>query len=82
MGVIPKSHIYRNGGQMAEIVEQLNREIVYAEDLETLTGIPASTWRYWASVGQGPASFKLGRRRVWRRAVVDEWLAGQETGPA
>jgi hypothetical protein len=63
---------------MAEIVEQLDREIVYATDLERWTGIPSSTWRFWASVGRGPASFKLGRRRVWRKAVVDEWLAEQQ----
>jgi prophage regulatory protein len=47
-------------------------------DLEQLTGTPASTWRYWASIGEGPASFKLGRRRVWRRAAVMAWLAEQE----
>jgi hypothetical protein len=63
---------------MAEIVEQLNREYFYAADLEKLTGIPASTWRYWATVEQGPKSFLLGRRRVWRKALVDEWLAAQE----
>jgi hypothetical protein len=63
---------------MAEIVEQLNREYFYADDLQTLTGIPASTWRYWASVGEGPRSFLLGRRRVWRKTLVDEWLAAQE----
>lgn len=49
-------------------------------DLEELTGTPASTWRYWASQNppQGPPSFKLGRRRVWRRAAVRAWIAEQE----
>lgn len=32
--------------------------------LEKLTGIPASTWRYWVLTGEGPESFKLGRRAV------------------
>ena len=49
-----------------------------APELERLTGTRASTWRYWASVGQGPASFKLGRRPVWRRDVVLAWLEQQE----
>ena len=31
-----------------------------ALDLEKLTKTKASTWRYWASIGSGPASFKLG----------------------
>jgi predicted DNA-binding transcriptional regulator AlpA len=48
-------------------------------DLEQLTGIPASTWRYWASIGSGPASFKMGRRRVWRKSAVLAWIAEQET---
>jgi prophage regulatory protein len=53
------------------------REYDFAEDLEARTGIPASTWRYWASVNQGPPSHLLGRRRVWPRASTDQWLAEQ-----
>jgi hypothetical protein len=50
-----------------------------ATQLQAMTGTKASTWRYWASIGQGPASFRLGKRRVWRRDVALEWLAKQET---
>jgi prophage regulatory protein len=53
-------------------------EYMSAPDLEKLTGTPASTWRYWAHIGSGPASFKLGRRRVWKRSVVLNWLESQE----
>lgn len=49
-----------------------------AEELEALTGTPKSTWRYWAHIGSGPASQKLGRRRVWKRDTVMQWLAEQE----
>jgi prophage regulatory protein len=49
-----------------------------AEELEDLTGIPASTFRYWAHVGQSPPSMKLGRRRVWKKADVMDWIAEQE----
>lgn len=56
----------------------MDKEIFGARDLEALTGTKASTWRYWASVGEGPASFKLGRRRVWRRSIIEAWLADQE----
>jgi prophage regulatory protein len=59
--------------------EPLQPEVGYAEDLERLYCIPASTWRYWASVGQGPPSFLLGRRRVWRLSVVAAWVAAQES---
>ena len=53
-------------------------EFLGAMDLEEITGTKASTWRYWASIGQGPPSFRLGRRRVWRKAEVMSWLAEQE----
>lgn len=49
-----------------------------ADDLERITGTKASTWRYWAHIDAGPASFKIGRRRVWKRSTVMEWLAAQE----
>jgi len=54
-------------------------DIFDANYLEGKTGTKASTWRYWASIGEGPASFRLGKRRVWRREVVLAWLAEQET---
>lgn len=53
-------------------------EFLNAAQAEQLTGTPESTWRYWASIGAGPASFKLGRRRVWRRSAILAWIAEQE----
>lgn len=53
------------------------KEILDSKDLEAMTGTRASTWRYWSSRGEGPGSFKLGRRRVWKRSVVEAWLAEQ-----
>jgi predicted DNA-binding transcriptional regulator AlpA len=55
-----------------------DNEFFDALGLEGLTGTKASTWRYWASIDTGPASFKLGRRRVWRKSTVLAWLAEQE----
>jgi hypothetical protein len=46
------------------IGDAVENEFVSALGLEVLTGTKASTWRYWACIGTGPASFKLGRRRV------------------
>jgi prophage regulatory protein len=53
-------------------------EYLSAPELEQLTGTPASTWRYWAHIRSGPPSFKLGRRRVWKRSTVLAWIAEQE----
>lgn len=56
----------------------MDKQYLSAEDLEAMTGTPKSTWRYWAHIGTGPASHRLGRRRVWKRDTVTQWLAEQE----
>ncbi len=56
----------------------MDTEFISALDLQRLTGTRASTWRYWASIGTGPASFEIGRRRVWKKEAVFAWLAEQE----
>lgn len=53
-------------------------EFYNSKQLHEWTGIPSSTWRYWVLTGHGPKSFRLGRRRVWRRSVVEAWLQEQE----
>lgn len=73
MGITTLEKISRIG------METMASEYMTAQELEDLTGTPKSTWRYWAVVtGEGPPSFRIGRRRVWKRAVVMKWLAQQE----
>ena len=38
-------------------------------------------WR-WAALGEIPPSVKIGRRRLFRRATVAEWLRTREGGQA
>lgn len=46
-----------------------------AERLRT----PPSTLRYWRLRGDsGPASFRVGRRVVYRESAVESWLTAQE----
>lgn len=42
------------------------------------TGINPGTLRYWRSTNQGPASFTLGKRVVYRRSEIERWIADQE----
>jgi prophage regulatory protein len=60
--------------------------VIDSKELQGLTGTKASTWRYWDSTGTGPAdfpaSFKIGRRRVWNRSAVLAWLAEQQVTSA
>lgn len=60
----------------------MDKEYLTAADLEALTGTKASTFRHWARIGDGPPSMKIGRRRVWKRSTVMEWLAAQEVATA
>ncbi|MDC8982156.1 helix-turn-helix domain-containing protein [Mycobacterium marinum] len=54
-------------------------EILGVRAASVVLGIPEATLRYWRHCGQGPASFKLGRRLVYRREELDRWLAEQES---
>ena len=42
-------------------------------------GVPQETLRFWRHIGnQGPASFKLGPKRVvYERSEVERWIAEQ-----
>lgn len=60
----------------------MDNEFLTATQLEQLTGTPASTWRYWAHIESGPASFKIGRRRVWKRSTILTWLESLESDAA
>lgn len=57
-----------------------DRMFLDSYELEQLTGTKASTWRYWAKRGVGPASHLLGRRRVWPREETLAWAASQAAG--
>jgi prophage regulatory protein len=52
----------------------MEREYLSASELAEMTGVPESTWRYWASIGQGPPSQRIGRRRLWKRSAAMAWL--------
>ncbi|MFW7415782.1 helix-turn-helix transcriptional regulator [Demequina sp. SO4-18] len=38
------------------------------------TGVPINTLRYWRHLGQGPQSFRLGRRVVYAVSDVEAWI--------
>jgi DNA-binding transcriptional MerR regulator len=38
---------------------------------------PVNTLRYWRSMGEGPPSFKVGRRVLYRTDDVEVWLNEQ-----
>ncbi len=36
--------------------------------------VPIETLRYWRHIGKGPRSFKLGRRVMYSRDSLEDWL--------
>jgi prophage regulatory protein len=63
---------------LADAVARVNREFYYASDLYEITGIPESTWHYYAFAKKGPPSHKIGRRRVWPVEKFRIWLREQQ----
>lgn len=54
------------------------REYLTTKQVSEETGVPQATLRYWRHVDEGPACFAMGRRVVYRRSSVLEWIAAQE----
>ncbi len=49
------------------------------EEVAQLLRTSAGTVRYWRHVGRGPTSFKVGRRVLYARADVQEFIARART---
>lgn len=56
----------------------MDEEIIHTPAVSRMTGLPVGTLRYFRSTNQGPASFTLGRRVVYRRSEVERWITEQE----
>jgi predicted DNA-binding transcriptional regulator AlpA len=53
-------------------------EIMTTRQVSETTGIPVGTLRFWRHTNQGPASFSLGKKVVYRRSELEAWIAEQE----
>lgn len=57
-------------------------EILYQEEVAAKLKRPLSTLRYWRHTGDGPKSFKLGGRVVYKLEDVEQWIEAQYTDAA
>lgn len=48
--------------------------VVTTEELAELLRVPVHTVHYWRSKGTGPKGARIGKRVVYRRSAVEEWL--------
>ncbi|TLP72961.1 helix-turn-helix transcriptional regulator [Nesterenkonia sphaerica] len=49
-------------------------ELLSFPDLEQMTGIPQSTWRWMRHKGTGPKTIKIGRRVYVDKSDALDWL--------
>ncbi len=52
-------------------------DIMTMPEVAELVRVPLATLRFWRHQGTGPASFKVGRRVVYKRQDVLAWLEAQ-----
>lgn len=50
-------------------------EFLTTEEVAGLLRAPCETVRYWRHIGKGPRSFKIGRRVLYAREDVEEFIA-------
>jgi excisionase family DNA binding protein len=49
-------------------------ELLTITEAAELLRAPVATLRYWRHLGTGPTSFRLGRRVLYRRDDLHEWI--------
>jgi excisionase family DNA binding protein len=52
------------------------------EEVAAYARTVASTVRWWRHCGQGPASFRVGKRVLYDRADVERWFEAQKAAGA
>jgi helix-turn-helix protein len=57
-------------------------ELLIGEEIAALFRTTKPTVNYWVQqgIGVGRLSFKVGRRRLWRRADVEDYIAAARNG--
>ena len=53
-------------------------ELLTITEAAALVRAPVATLRYWRHLRIGPASFRIGRRVMYRRTDVEEWINAQQ----
>lgn len=57
----------------------MTQELLTTKQVADEYGINEATLRYWRHRDEGPASFKMGGRRVvYRRSAITAWIEAQE----
>ncbi|MFD6883012.1 helix-turn-helix transcriptional regulator [Rhodococcus sp. NPDC060084] len=55
-----------------------SKELLTTREVSETYCIPVATLRYWRCQDLGPESFAIGRRVLYRREALEQWLSEQE----
>lgn len=53
----------------------MDAEYLTTDEVAKICRTSPETLRYWRYLGEGPNSFKLGRRVLYDRGELDAWIA-------
>jgi excisionase family DNA binding protein len=59
---------------MPEHTDDRHPDLLTISEAAELLRTPVATLRYWRRLGTGPASFRLGRRVLYRRDDLQSWI--------
>ena len=57
-------------------------ELLTLAEAADLLRTPVATLRYWRHLRTGPRSFRLGRRVLYRRSDVEQWVTDRHDAEA
>ena len=57
-------------------------ELLTLTEAADLLRTPVATLRYWRHLDTGPRSFRLGRRVLYRRSDLEQWVADRRDAEA
>ena len=62
---------------MPDQTDDHKSDLLTITEAAALLRAPVATLRYWRHLGTGPASFRLGRRVLYRRDDLHTWIDAQ-----
>lgn len=63
--------------QSRALTARPHTELLTLNEVAEILRTPPATLRYWRHLGTGPDSFRLGRRVMYRRDDLDNWVTSR-----
>lgn len=60
---------------MSQPLSAATRELLTKEETAERLRVSVNTLNHWIQTGEAPPSARIGKRRYWMAAQVDEWVA-------